>query len=263
MRARIIDLDQLLDNAITAIKEAGKVIWELYQSDSVKPGYILSDNPTTIADKISNQVISKILSQTGLPILSEEGKMIAFQERKYWNDYWLIDPLDGTKEFMQKINEFTVNIALIRKGRPLMGLIYVPCTDCLYYGSQKTGCHKIENGKKTIIKPLEQRLRFIDLLQKAHVTMALSRSHTLDDAKNFLSQFKLVTPVVMGSALKFIWVIENKADLYLRMGSTREWDIAAAHAIFHSLNRGVYQLDCKSELVYNKADLINPSFIAF
>ncbi len=257
------NIGHLLKTAKNAAIEAGNAIMEIYQSADllkcIKPG----DFPSTKADRRSHQIIIDFLNKTNLPVLSEEGPKIDFSERKHWEYFWLIDPLDGTKEFINKNGEFTVSIALIKKNKPIGGVIYVPCSDILYYGSQETGVCKIEKDKQIPLTPLTKRKKFGDLLQKEHLTVAISRSHPSFEMKAFIDQFKNATLILKGSSLKFMLLLENQADIYPRLGSTMEWDTAAAHAILNASNRGVYHRDLKSELFYNKPDLTNPFFIAF
>lgn len=246
----------------TAVK-AGKAIMEIYQSADfpqvIQPGRF----PSTMADKRSHEVIMRSLCKTNLPILSEEGPTIAFNERNLWEYFWLIDPLDGTKEFINKIGEFTVGIALIKKNKPAAGVIYSPCTDTLYCGSEVTGVNKYLHDKPILLTPLPKAKTFNDLLQKEQITITASRSHLTPETREFTERFKKVKLILMGSSLKFMMVLENQADIYPRFGSTMEWDTAAAHAILNAANRGIYTTDLQSELVYNKPDLTNPYFIAF
>jgi 3'(2'), 5'-bisphosphate nucleotidase len=257
------DVRHLLEIAQHAALEAGKAIMGIYYSGefsaSIKPG----ESPVTNADKSAHRIITQHLGKTNLPVLSEEGIKIDFGERKYWQYFWLIDPLDGTKEFINKNGEFTVNIALVHRNTPIGGVIYVPCTETLYYGSKETGVYKHEKEKLVQLSPLAARKDFYDLLRKKQVTVLVSRSHPSYETKDFISQFQDVELKPMGSSLKFLLLLENQADIYPRFGSTMEWDTAAAHAILNALNRGVYHTDLKSELIYNKPDLKNPPFIAF
>jgi 3'(2'), 5'-bisphosphate nucleotidase len=257
------DLSHLMKIAKYAALEAGKVVMEVYESGEfateIKPG----ETPLTRADRASHEVITKHLYKTNLPVLSEEGILIDFRERTTWEYFWLIDPLDGTKEFIHKNGEFTINIALVQQNRPVAGVIYAPCLDSLYMGSDETGVTKSKNGEQYKFAPLTVRRRFNDLLIKEHVSVVASRSHLSDETKDFINQFHHVTLTSMGSSLKFMLLLENQADIYPRLGQTMEWDTAAAHAILNASNRGVYNMDLKSELCYNKQELTNPFFIAF
>lgn len=221
------------------------------------------DFPLTRADRAAHRIIKEILAETGLPVLSEEGARVDFTQRQLWEYYWLIDPLDGTKEFINKNGEFTVNIALINRNSPNAGVIYAPCTDILYYGSRSTGVYKMEKNKEIRILPLTERRTFGALTKKEHLVIVASRSHQSQETNMFIEQFKGFTLISLGSSLKFMLLVEERADIYPRLATTMEWDTAAAHAILNASNRGLYQKDLETELTYNKADLRNPCFIAF
>jgi 3'(2'), 5'-bisphosphate nucleotidase len=217
------------------------------------------ESPVTAADRRAHEVIAEHLSATGLPVLSEEGTLLPYEQRVAWAYYWLVDPLDGTKEFISRNGEFTVNIALMHRGTPVAGVIYIPCTDTLYVGDADNGVFK--NGKQ--LPRLSQRVGLDELLKRDEVVVVASRSHLSPETADFIRQFSHVQLTTMGSSLKFMLLAEGKADIYPRMAPTMEWDTAAAHAILNAANRGVYQVDLDSELVYNKSSLKNPSFIAF
>ncbi len=259
----MVTVPTLLERAIAAAVDAGKVIMDIYQGTA--PGYALKHGgtPITEADTASHRVIVDHLTRTGLPILSEEGRDIPYAEREKWDMFWLVDPLDGTKEFLRHNGEFTINIALVRKGLPLAGVVYLPSGDQLFYGSMEVGVYKVLKGKSTRLQPLPARKTLEEILQKEKLNIAASRSHFSRETADFLAPLKNYQLIRMGSAMKFMLVLEGKADLYPRMGPTMEWDTAAAHAILNASNRGVYQLDRASELVYNKPGLGNPGFIAY
>lgn len=256
-------INDLLELAEIAVLTAGKAVMKIYRSGEfhteMKPG----ESPLTLADKHSHCIITDHLGKTNLPVLSEEGIQIDFSKRRSWKYFWLIDPLDGTKEFINKNGEFTINIALVHGSRPVGGVIYVPCKDLMYTGSQETGAYRKENGIPVQIPPLRNRVQFSELVQKKHLNIVTSRSHLSPETMSYIAQFPNVTLKSSGSSLKFMLLLENQADLYPRLGRTMEWDTAAAHAILNASNRGVYQTDLSAELTYNKPDLANPSFIAF
>lgn len=254
---------QLLNIAREAALEAGEAIMEVYLSGNFEASVKADDSPLTLADKAAHQVISKRLIPTGLPLLSEEGKQARFETRKDWDLYWLVDPLDGTKEFLKRNGEFTVNIALMKRDTPIGGVIYAPTLDTLYYGSKETGIFKEEKDDTEELKPLSERTTIAALLQKPEVRVIASRSHLTPETMEFTRQFANVDFVSMGSSLKMMLLAENKADIYPRFAPTMEWDTAAAHAILLALGKNIYKIDLKSELVYNKPDLLNPSFISF
>lgn len=235
---------------------------EIYGSSNF--GIDLKDDqsPVTLADKAAHSVILNILGGTGLPILSEEGSNILYAQRKTWEYFWMVDPLDGTKEFIKRNGEFTVNIALIGMNVPVAGIIYAPCNQVLYYGSKETGVHKTENNVQTELLPVANRMRLEELQQRERVTVVASKSHLNEATSTFINQLPNPTLTSMGSSFKLMMLAEGKADVYPRMAPTMEWDTAAGHAILRALNKGVYQTDLQTELFYNKESLLNPSFIA-
>ena len=218
------DVKQLMETAQYAAIEAGKAIMEVYNSGDFSTSMKKDKSPLTSADKNSHRIITEYLGKTNLPVLSEEGINIPYKDRKEWEYFWMIDPLDGTKEFINKNGEFTVNIALMYKNTAIGGVIYVPCDDILYYGSSETGIYKKEEGKLIPFSPLDERKQFDDLVQKNQLTVAASRSHLTPETKEFINQFKNVTLVSSGSSLKFMLLLENRADIYPRLGKTMEWD---------------------------------------
>lgn len=253
----------LLDIAKTAALQAGAAIMEVYHSDEFGEELKQDRSPVTKADKAAHFVINHILAQTDLPVLSEEGRDIPFEERNKWKKFWLIDPLDGTKEFIKRNGEFTVNIALIEAGRPIVGVIYSPGQDLMYLGGPEKGVVKIERGKEIILPVNQKKVLFDELLARNTIGVVASRSHMSAETENFIKRLKNVRLEQSGSALKFMALAEGKADVYPRFSPTMEWDTAAAHAILNIAGAGVYQTDLRSQLVYNKPSLVNPSFIAF
>lgn len=256
--------------AINAAIQAGKEILKIYDTDfDVEKK---SDNsPLTKADTASNNIIMEALKETGLPVLSEEGRNIPYHERKNWNEFWLVDPLDGTKEFIKKNGEFTVNIAMVKKTRPVMGIIYVPVLDTLYFGSLDDGAFKCEN----LCTPMPEKKNISHLAsisdplpinyERKKYTVVASRSHLSEETKAFIEELETkhgeVEMISRGSSLKLCMVAEGRADIYPRFAPTSEWDTAAGHAIVLSAGGIVTTADGKEELGYNKADLLNPWFI--
>ena len=255
-------ISELLDLAMEAALQAGKVIMQVYETEDFSVDMKSDLSPLTKADTLSHQVISDLLLISQLPVLSEEGKTIDFEVRKNWDYYWMVDPLDGTKEFIKRNGEFTVNIALMKGESPVAGVIYAPVLETLYYGSQETGAYKVDRGVKTLIQNID-KLELQDLLVKDIVTVVASRSHNTPETDEFISNFKKSKLQSMGSSLKFMLLADRSADIYPRLAPTMEWDTAAAHAILNAINKKVYKTDLTTELVYNKADLLNPSFVAF
>jgi len=237
-------------------------------------------SPLTLADKKSNEVITNLLKDTPYPILSEEGKSIPYSERKDWERFWLIDPLDGTKEFIKRNGEFTVNIALIENGIPIIGVIYVPVTDYLYFASKERGAYlvsdhnlefefemQVENSKPAQeLKILQHSGDKLPLKKKARpFTAVASRSHLSPDTENYLNTLKEkhgeVEMISSGSSLKLCLVAEGKADVYPRLAPTMEWDTAAGQAIAECAGKKVTDFNTGLPLTYNKENLLNPSFI--
>ncbi|WP_343672848.1 3'(2'),5'-bisphosphate nucleotidase CysQ [Chitinophaga sp.] len=252
-------MQQLLPIANKAAIEAGKAILNIYESNSFDTQKKADKSPVTAADKAAHTIITDYLLQTNFPVLSEEGSHQDFQTRSQWEYYWLVDPLDGTKEFIHKNGEFTVNIAFMHRNKPLAGVVYAPVLGDLYYGSAETGVYKNDQE----IPKLSARRTLEELLLKPSITIVASRSHLSDETKAFISRFSNVTLTSMGSSLKFMLLLEGKADLYPRLFPTMEWDTAAAHAILNASNRGVYHTNVKEELTYNKPELVNPYFLSY
>lgn len=255
-------ISELLTLSVVAAEAAGKAIIEIYEAGDFSVDTKADNSPLTIADKAAHQIICTHLTVTGLPILSEEGKHLPYEERKNWDWFWLVDPLDGTKEFIKKNGEFTVNIALMQKNKPVAGVVYAPVLQTVYYGCKETGVHKKSNG---VIQSLAiaNQTNMQQLLQKEIVTVVASRSHMSQETETFISGFKKANTVSMGSSLKFMLLANGSADIYPRLAPTMEWDTAAAHAILNAMNKCVYQTNMHTELTYNKPQLLNPSFIAF
>lgn len=226
-------------------------------------------SPLTKADQASNDVINNYLSETEYPIISEENKQISFEVRTEWPACWIVDPLDGTKEFIKKNGEFTVNIALCENGRPTFGVIYVPVSRELYYTDPiRHQAFKTVLGKNhTPSGPLfetEDRISPADK-QKETLRVVGSRSHMNRDTELFIEEMKLeygsVEIVSKGSSLKFCLIAEGKADVYPRFAPTMEWDTAAGSAIAEAAGLKVINKDTNKPLLYNKENLLNPNFL--
>lgn len=263
--------------AIRAALEAGAAIMEVYTDpDADFEIERKADNsPLTIADKRSNEVIMRRLSSLPYPVLSEEGKQIPYAERKDWHTYWVVDPLDGTKEFIKRNGEFTVNIAFVCDGKPEGGVIYVPVTQELYFSTMEEGAFKIESI--TSLAPDEDyaalmkrsmRLPVRGMAQRDAYVVVASRSHLNAETEGFIESVKQKYPKVetvsKGSSLKLCLIAEGKADVYPRYAPTMEWDTAAGHAIVRAAGGEVYQAGTAAmPLAYNKENLLNPSFIVY
>ena len=258
-----------INTAIKAAVKAGKKILEIYndpQSDfSIERK--ADNSPLTIADKASHLLIADFLKDTDIPILSEEGKSVAYEERKVWDLFWLIDPLDGTKEFIKKNGEFTVNIALIENNRPILGVIYVPVSATLYIGTEQLGAWKVEDASDSMSFDLIKRDGIE--LPAANSTnpyrIVGSRSHMSNETQQYINNLKTEHPeieiVSKGSSLKICMVAEGVANEYPRFGPTMEWDTAAGHAIANAAGKKLWHTNFSQELEYNKENLLNPYFI--
>lgn len=257
----MIDIMHLLELAKKASLQAGEAILKVYNSGDFGVEMKSDQSPLTLADKAAHAVIALHLEGTGLPILSEEGANIPYEDRKGWAYFWLIDPLDGTKEFIKRTGEFTVNIALMHYNIPIAGVIYAPFINVLYYGSEK-GVYKIEKEQQVQLSFISEKRTIEGLRQKEPITIVASKSHMNEETSTFINQFRKADLSSMGSSLKLMLLAEGAADIYPRLAPTMEWDTAAGDAILRSLNMGVYQQDLETMLLYNKENLLNPSFIA-
>ena len=251
-----MDSQALLNLAIDASLKACSEIIDVYNSGYFQAEAKGDNSPLTQADKRAHHVINQALTSTGFPVLSEEGRSIPFEERKNWPYFWMVDPLDGTKEFIKRNGEFTVNIALIHEHKPVLGVVAVPVNGDVYYAIQGEGAYLRRNGKD--IK-LSKRAA-IDL-KTAGLRVVGSRSHMSKETEEFIGKLTDATLVAAGSSLKFLIMAEGKADIYPRFGPTMEWDTAAAHIIVQETGMDVRQLGSDVPLVYNKENLLNPYFI--
>ncbi|MCX6256961.1 MAG: 3'(2'),5'-bisphosphate nucleotidase CysQ [Bacteroidia bacterium] len=263
-------MENLLLPAVKAALNAGLAILEVYNSGHFGQVTKEDNTPLTIADRKAHDTICRILAVTGLPVLSEEGKNVPYPVRRLWDTFWLVDPLDGTKEFIGQNGEFTINIALIHKNRPVAGVVYVPVTGELYFSSEKTGSWKLENA--SLLKSdfilndllaLSVKLPLSEI-KKGYVIVA-SRSHMTPETLAFIDRLQSknagVKLVTRGSSLKICMVAEGVADIYPRFATTMEWDTAAGHAIAAGAGCIITQSDGISGLSYNKENLANPWFI--
>lgn len=252
-----IDIEAVIDIAI----RAGKATLEVYEQDFdviTKS----DDSPLTLADQRSNAVIIEGLKKLkvggDLPIISEETRVLSYEERKDWGLLWLIDPLDGTKEFIKKNGEFTINIALVRDGVPVLGVIYVPVQDVTYYAIEDKGGYVRREGRET-------RLSLRELNGNDKLLIVASRSHKSEAVEAYVEEqkktFKEVDYVAAGSSLKFCLLAEGKADVYPRLAPTMEWDTGAGHIIAKEAGAEVLVYGENKELQYNKENLLNPHFI--
>ena len=240
---------------VSIAKEAGNGIMKVYKQD-FEVEYKQDSSPLTLADKKANDIIEDGLNRLSVnfPILSEEGKSIPYEERRLWEYFWLIDPLDGTKEFVKKNGEFTVNIALIHIDKPVLGVVYAPALDICYWAKQGKGAFK--DGKKLPLKAVDQKKTY---------NIVASRSHMSNETKVFIDAIdtdKEKELISIGSSLKICLVAEGEADIYPRLGPTMEWDTAAAHAIINEAGASIEEYANKGRhtLRYNKNILLNNWF---
>ncbi len=251
-----MNLRNMAEKACGIAVDAGRVILEIYRGEDFDVELKSDSSPLTRADLASQQVIEEELSAAypDLPLLSEESSQVSFEQRKNWRRYWLVDPLDGTKEFIKRNGEFTVNIALIEGGAPVLGVVYAPALDKLYWGYDSNAWCRCAS----------QAARAIRVIQKGETVapfkVVASRSHRSAELERFLATLPPHECVAMGSSLKLCLVAEGSAHLYPRIGPTMEWDTAAADAIVRAAGGMVTTLDGEP-LVYNKPDLLNPYFL--
>ncbi|QGH36250.1 3'(2'),5'-bisphosphate nucleotidase CysQ [Gracilibacillus salitolerans] len=247
--------------------DAGKEIRDVYQQDfevEVKK----DDSPLTIADKRSHNVIAEGLNKidSTIPVLSEEGREIPFEERKKWEQFWLVDPLDGTKEFIKKNGEFTVNIALIDGHYPILGVIYAPALDTFYFGVKGEGAYKLTNASQVNVANEEelvnQSIRLPEVNESEVINVVASRSHMSKETEEFIDQLDGEAEVVSsGSSLKFCLVAEGKADYYPRYAPTMEWDTGAGQAIVEAAGGSVTRHEDDERFYYNRENLLNGWFL--
>lgn len=249
-------MEKLLELAIRASEAACKEILSVYDSGDFQTEAKGDNSPLTLADKKAHNIIVSILQPSNLPVLSEEGKNIPYEERKNWKQFWMVDPLDGTKEFVKRNGEFTVNIALIENQKPILGVVAIPVTGDIFYSVKGQGAFVKRNGK---ISSLSNRLP-LDL-RKPGIRVVASRSHMSEETETYIKSLKEPALVSQGSSLKFMLLAEGKADVYPRFAPTMEWDTAAAHAVVSEVGISVLQKDTTIPLLYNKPDLLNPHFI--
>lgn len=256
------NLERLCHQCVNIARDAGEAILTIYNE-----GFNVEEkedkSPLTDADLASHNLILQRLSELtpDIPVLSEESAKLPFEERAAWQTYWLVDPLDGTREFVKRNGEFTVNIALIHQHRSIIGVINVPVLDVDYYAWEKGGCYKAE--KKGVAEKI-----FVKKLDGSRLSVAGSRSHGSEMMQKYMEKLGAdssgeMEMLSMGSSLKFCLVAEGRADLYPRLGLTSEWDTAAAHCIVEQAGGYITKTDM-TPLKYNTKDsLLNPFFFVF
>ncbi len=245
-----IRIEEIIKIAI----EAGNKIMDIYENEDFSKtiDFKSDDSPLTVADKAAHHIIEKGLLELGTeyPILSEEGVHDSYATRKEWTSFWCVDPLDGTKEFIKKNGQFTVNIALIVDKNPVLGVVYAPALETVYVGEKGKGAIKIKNGVKEVIQ--------VNAKSSNRIAVQ-SKSHASEDETKLLEQYNVVDTISVGSSLKFCMVAEGKADIYYRHNPTMEWDTAAGQAVVEAAGGKV--LDGEKPFQYNKEVLRNGSFL--
>jgi 3'(2'), 5'-bisphosphate nucleotidase len=265
------DINHLLLLSMQSSFMAGKAIMQVYGKDHLVVRIKKDFSPLTIADQAAHEVLMTYLEKTQIPVISEEGIPLDYSVRENWDFFWLVDPLDGTKEFLKRNGEFTVNIALIKNRLPLLGVVYAPATGNLYYGSPEIGSFLLNTNIFETEMPsdlsqliqLSKRLPF--QYNKIHLTIVASRSHRNFETHRYIrklkKEFRWLEVISKGSSLKFCLVAEGNADIYPRFGPTMEWDTAAGQAVAAYSGCIVTMYDTGDILTYNKKDLRNPWFI--
>ncbi len=255
-------MQNLQESLIQIAREAGDQILDIYH-DQARFEHVdmkADDSPLTLADQAAHSIIAERLGllTPEIPILSEEGREIPFETRAQWNKFWLVDPLDGTKEFIKRNGEFTVNIALVEGDRPVLGVVHVPVKSTTYVGEKGKGAwiyredHPAEKISANSFSMNAKALRIV-----------CSRSHMSEEVEAYVNQFDQPQLVSMGSSLKFMVLAEGMADIYPRLAPTMEWDTGAAQIIVEEAGGIVINQKTKRPLTYNKENLRNPYFIAF
>lgn len=262
---------QYILDAIDAALLAGRQILSIYDdpSSDFEIEKKADNSPLTIADRRAHEAIAGLLAATPFPILSEEGKQLPYEERAAWKTLWIVDPLDGTKEFIKRNGEFTVNIALVRDGVPVMGVIYVPVKRELYFADESRGAYKLSGVTDRQGASLEQleaaAVRLPRREAREKFVVVASRSHLSPETEEYINRLRRLHPDLglasSGSSIKICLVAEGKADVYPRFAPTMEWDTAAGHAIARAAGAEVWQADGGLPLQYNKENLLNPWFI--
>jgi 3'(2'), 5'-bisphosphate nucleotidase len=251
----LVDLEKIIDISI----DAGNAILEVYNSVDFEIEKKTDGSPLTKADRASHDVIKERLLNLypEIPVISEEGEEVPYEVRNKWKLFWLVDPLDGTKEFIRRNGEFTVNIALIKENEPILGIIYAPAynenknslengSGLLYYGDKNSGSYK-RKGSTTLKLPLYKVGR--------NIKAVVSRSHSGKEEEKLLTRYNVSEVIPIGSSLKFCWVAEGRAQIYYRNGPTNEWDVAAGYAIAKYAGSKI------DDLYFNKPKLTNGSFL--
>jgi len=255
--------------AIRAAIEASKEILSVYRSDNFEVETKEDNSPLTKADKAAHKIITSFLKKSNIPILSEEGKSIPYCTRKNWSQLWIVDPIDGTKEFIKRNGEFTVNIALIKKNKPFIGVILTPVTGELYFSENNLGSFKSTiNLNNFTLEHLLQKAQKLPIIANNKIyTVVASRSHLSKETEIFVQELRKkhgdIKFISTGSSLKLCMVAEGKANCYPRFAPTMEWDTAAGQAICEAAGFQVIDYISKKPMRYNRKELLNNWFTVF
>jgi 3'(2'), 5'-bisphosphate nucleotidase len=265
------NLLQVFPDVIRCAIQAGIETLKIYNGD-INVSYKSDSSPLTQADLKSHNVIVETLSKYGLPILSEESEIPEYNERTKWELFWIIDPLDGTKEFIKKNGDYTINIGLIENKFPISGVIYVPVHDVLYFSFDGVGAFKVDSAKDVLNEDdslesiIDKGLKLPQIEDRDEMVVVASKSHLNEATSSYIAklevEYEKVVSISRGSSLKLCMVAEGKADVYPRFGPTMEWDIAAGTSIILCSNAKIYDADKQEMLNFNKENLLNPEFIA-
>lgn len=259
----------LLHLAVEASLEAGREIMEIYESGEFDVQLKGDDSPLTRADVASHRAIVRRLEATGIPVLSEEGRAISFEERRLWPSLWIVDPIDGTKEFIKRNGEFTVNIALVEDGIPVLGVVFVPAKRELFVGDSRGEALAIRTVNGGADWSVEDWLSAAEPIPAAAegrpFTVVASRSHMSPETAEYIDALRAeygdLETLSKGSSLKLCMVASGEADCYPRFAPTMEWDTAAGQAVCLAAGCDVLNWETKQPLAYNREDLLNPWFL--
>ncbi len=254
-----MNLKDLAIEVCDIAKAAGDAIMKIYGTEDFQVETKGDESPLTIADKTANGIICEGLEKLSVqyPIVSEENKAISYEVRKDFEYNWLVDPLDGTKEFIKRNGEFTVNIALIKNGKPVLGVVYAPVMDEMYYAADGEGAYIVKDGQTEQLKAPAFKM------SDAGLGVVASRSHLNEETQAFLDNMNEPQIVPKGSSLKFLILAKGGAHVYPRIAPTMEWDTGAAHVVLAEAGGKVIQYESKENLQYNKENLLNPYFVAY
>ena len=251
-----MDYQHLIAPCTEIARAAGLSILEVYRGLDFGIQTKSDDSPVTIADQSAHQIIKDGLTPLlgGIPILSEEGDIPPYEVRKHWQRYWLVDPLDGTREFINRNDQFSINIALIESGQPVLGILFAPAMDMMAYATK--------NGAFVEMDGLPSRQLMTSAEDREEIRVVCSRSYIHRKTRDYINTLSDPKVIPVGSALKFLWLALEWAEVYPRYGTTMEWDTAAPQIILEAAGGLVVDIETQERLTYNKAQLENPDFLA-